>query len=238
MKKSRADLKNEAKQTLSGQWSSAIALNLVPTIISIIVAAIISYAVYDVLLLKGISLSSLLSSNDNISYVVNSGSSNSGYNFIGRLVSFIFTAGISWTYLDLLRHRKEKIAPLTDAFRAFRTPVLLRIIGLYLVIFLFSFLWALLLVIPAIIKSFSYSQSIYIYYDELNDKGNALGILDTITASRRLMNGHKMELLLLRLSFIPWHILALLTFGLGYLWLNPYISATNAAFYRMLADNR
>ncbi len=61
--------------------------------------------------------------------------------------------------------------------------------------------------------------------------------MDTITASRRLMKGQKGRLFWLDLSFIGWHILAILTIGIGYLWLNPYISATKAAFYEDLQNN-
>ncbi|HAX1154783.1 TPA: DUF975 family protein, partial [Enterococcus faecium] len=51
---------------------------------------------------------------------------------------------------------------------------------------------------------------------------------------RKLMDGYKGQLFWLDLSFIGWHILALATAGIGYLWLSPYISATKAAFYEQL----
>lgn len=34
------------------------------------------------------------------------------------------------------------------------------------------------------------------------------------------------------MSFIGWALLAALTFGIGNLFLNPYMQAANAAFYR------
>ena len=45
------------------------------------------------------------------------------------------------------------------------------------------------------------------------------------------MKGYKGQLFILDLSFIGWHILAIMTAGIGYLWLTPYISTTKAAFY-------
>ena len=52
----------------------------------------------------------------------------------------------------------------------------------------------------------------------------------------QLMDGHKMELFILDLTFIGWNILAGLTLNLGYLALNPYTNAARAAFYRQLQE--
>ena len=57
---------------------------------------------------------------------------------------------------------------------------------------------------------------------------------EAITASRKLMDGHKGELFILGLSFFGWNFLCALTFGIGYLFLNPYMNAAYAAFYRNL----
>lgn len=94
----------------------------------------------------------------------------------------------------------------------------------------------MLFLIPGIIKSYSYAQANFIYYDILEGTGQKPGYLECITASRRLMNGYKGQLFWLDLSFIGWHILAVLTCGIGYLWLNPYIYATKAAFYNNLPN--
>ena len=99
---------------------------------------------------------------------------------------------------------------------------------------IFTFLWSLLFIIPGIVKSYAYSQAYYIYYDTYQTTGQTPGYLDTITASRRIMDGHKGQLFWLDLSFIGWHLLAVLTLGIGYLWLSPYIAATKAAFYEEL----
>lgn len=62
-------------------------------------------------------------------------------------------------------------------------------------------------------------------------------MLDTITASRHLMIGHKGRLFWLDLTFIGWYLLTALTAGIAYLWVAPYISATKAAFYEDLQRN-
>ena len=94
---------------------------------------------------------------------------------------------------------------------------------------LYIALWSLLFVIPGIVKIYSYAMTPYIMTEHPKMTAN-----EAITASRQLMDGHKGELFLLRLSFIGWMILNIFTLGIGSLWLTPYIQATEAAYYRYL----
>lgn len=48
------------------------------------------------------------------------------------------------------------------------------------------------------------------------------------------MNGHKGKYFLLMLSFIGWMIVGTLTFGIAYLWITPYYTASLASFYESL----
>lgn len=104
-----------------------------------------------------------------------------------------------------------------------------RTVGAVLLVFVYTLLWTLLLVIPGIIKAYSYSMTFYILRENLEMTAG-----DAITASQKMMDGHKMDLFLLSLSFIGWAILASITFGIGYLWLIPYIYTAYAAFYETL----
>ena len=94
---------------------------------------------------------------------------------------------------------------------------------------LFTGLWSLLFYIPGIIKAISYSQAMYIAAENPE-----IGALEAINRSKALMNGHKMELFMLMLSFIGWIILGAFTFGLLYIWLLPYMQTTMALFYKNL----
>ena len=96
---------------------------------------------------------------------------------------------------------------------------------------LFVFLWSLLLVIPGIIMAYAYSMTIFISNDNPE-----LSAMDAIKKSRELMNGHKMDLFLLDLSFIGWILLACLTMGIGFIFLQPYIDTAHAEFYRELIE--
>ena len=55
-----------------------------------------------------------------------------------------------------------------------------------------------------------------------------------IEKSMAMMDGNKMKLFLLDLSFIGWAILCLFTFGIGCFFLQPYVQAAHAAFYEDL----
>lgn len=92
---------------------------------------------------------------------------------------------------------------------------------------LYITLWTLLLVIPGIVKGLSYAMTPFIL-----EEHPEMTASQAIKASMQLMDGHKMDLFILGLSFIGWSLLACLTMGIGFLFLNPYMNAAYAAFYR------
>lgn len=91
---------------------------------------------------------------------------------------------------------------------------------------LFIGLWALLLIIPGIIKAYSYSMSFYILADNPSMK-----IMEAFNWSKKITQGHKMRMFYLDLSFIGWYILAIITCGIAYIWVMPYINVTMANLY-------
>lgn len=94
---------------------------------------------------------------------------------------------------------------------------------------LYTILWTLLLIIPGIIKGFSYAMTPFILADHPE-----LTASEAIRRSQELMDGHKWDLFVLGLTFIGWNLLSALTLGIGALWVNPYMNAAYAAFYREL----
>lgn len=91
---------------------------------------------------------------------------------------------------------------------------------------LLTFFWSLLFIIPGIVKAFSYAMTPFIL-----DEYPELTPVEAIHRSRMMMRGHKFDLFWLYLSFIGWVFLCLLTAGIGFLWLAPYIQTAEAAFY-------
>ena len=89
--------------------------------------------------------------------------------------------------------------------------------------------WSLLFVIPGIVAAYRYSMATYILAENPNMQAT-----EAIERSKALMDGRKGALFCLDLSFIGWALLAVLTAGIGNLWLVPYMTVSRAAFYRSL----
>ncbi|HAE0521168.1 MULTISPECIES: DUF975 family protein [unclassified Exiguobacterium] len=191
-----SQLKKAAKESLSGRWGFAVLAFLLFSIIQ------------GVPNLFGSDIDEPSSSID----------------LVVSLVSILLIpVGVGWTWIAMSIARGEE-TKVTDLFEPY--GMFLKVVGLAIVQFIFIALWTLLLIIPGIIKSFSYLLTFYILRDE-----PSIGILEAITRSRQLMDGHKMEAFLLFLSFIGWALLVIVTLGLAVLWVGPYFSVTLAKFY-------
>ncbi len=68
-----------------------------------------------------------------------------------------------WLFLDAYRNEPIRIAPLFTVYQ--NGKLTLKLIGTSLLFGLFVFLWSLLLIIPGIIKSLSYSQTFFLLKD-------------------------------------------------------------------------
>lgn len=87
-------------------------------------------------------------------------------------------------------------------------------------------LWAILLVVPGIIKGLAYSMYPYVLRDEPD-----LSVWQTLKKSEAIMKGYKGKLFLMYLSFVGWFILGAFTFGILYIWLTPYVMTSTVKFY-------
>lgn len=108
-----------------------------------------------------------------------------------------------------------------------------RALLLQLAMALFIFLWSLLFIIPGIVASYRYAMAPYLMAQNPN-----LGVMEAIRLSKQMMYGHKSRLFWLHLSFIGWAFLCVLSCGIGFLWLYPYVNASTAAFYVDLANRQ
>lgn len=95
-------------------------------------------------------------------------------------------------------------------------------------------LWYFLLIVPGILKSFSYAMTKYVQIDHPDWGANRC-----IEESMRLMKGNRWRLFKLAFSFIGWILLPVLVApiglsGLAMLFLVPYPSTAFACFYRQL----
>lgn len=141
------------------------------------------------------------------------------------IITYPLAYGFAILFLDLFREGKPiDIGKLFDGFKDFG-----RVWGTLILVAIYTILWTCLLIIPGIVKSYSYALTPFILKDEPELKYNA-----AIEKSMRMMDGYKMKLFLLDLSFIGWMILSILTLGIGLLFLQPYMKTARAAFYEDL----
>lgn len=152
-------------------------------------------------------------------------------------LSWIFTLALSpllfGYYATFLSLTRGETIGTKDLFQAFDSKIYFKALGIYILTSIYIFLWSLLLLIPGIIKSFSYSQVYFILKDN-----PTMSVNGAITESRRLMDGFKWKYFLLLLSFIGWALLSAITFGIASLWTTPYFTASLAAFYDQLVKHQ
>ena len=156
---------------------------------------------------------------------------------VSVLITSIITVGVDFTLLELVDTGRKESNYFAAMFSAFTKGRLLPVFLTWLLSSIFTALWAILLIVPGLIKSLAYSQSQYIVKDMV-DSGQNVTATEAITKSRELMNGHKWELFVLQLSFIGWALLGCIPVGIGLLWVIPYIRTTNAEYYRHLAGDK
>lgn len=130
--------------------------------------------------------------------------------------------------LDIVDSTPLNIGTLFSYFKHWKNAILTNLLQA-----VYIFLWSLLCIIPGIIAQYNYAMTPYILAENPELSPN-----EALQRSKEMMHGHRMELFLLNLSFIGWTILAVLTCGIGFIWLVPYINATNAEFYREISGTK
>ena len=139
-----------------------------------------------------------------------------------------FNISLCMIYLNLAKREDISVGDVFKGFNITGKAVWLNIITNF-----FVFLWSLLLIIPGIIKIFSYSMAPLILADNPN-----LTAREALAESKRIMEGHKFDLFVLQLSFFWWYLLGAITFGIAYVYVVPYFEATMANFYNEIKDKK
>ena len=146
-----------------------------------------------------------------------------GLGTIASLLLFPLSWGYGITFLSNARGEADpfNISRIFDGYKDFW-----RIFTTILLMQIYTFLWTLLFVVPGIIKSLSYAMTAFVLRDNPEMKNN-----EAIELSMKMMDGHRMDLLWLYVTFIGWGILCILSLGIGYFWLAPYMQSSMAQFY-------
>ena len=90
------------------------------------------------------------------------------------------------------------------------------------------FLWALLFVIPGVIKSYEYGMIPYILAED-----SSISAEDAFLRTRELTNNQKLNIFVLDLSFVGWYLLGSFLI-IGTLFVAPYYQGTHVELYNEL----
>ena len=168
--------------------------------------------------------------------------------FAVSVLTGLFSSGSAYFYLKIVCGQHVTVNDIFCGFRFYPDKALLIQAWIALFIYLFDlprFITAsrlpdppgkqelllyiacivLSLIIPVIIKLF-YGQVFFLLHDFPQYTTREL-----LAPSRRLTSGHKLKLLYIYISFLPYLIPCLLSCGIAMLWVLPYINATLAEFY-------
>ncbi|GIP45613.1 membrane protein [Paenibacillus sp. J45TS6] len=205
-------MKRRSLDALKGNWGKAILLTVLISIITVLIPTAMD-----------------IQRSGGVEPWVNEEAPGSLFSFVYEIVLMPFYVGVSWFYISLVRKEKAQIRNIFKIYQDGRLT--LKLIWTYIVMIFFILLWTLLLIVPGIIKSISYSQTLYILRDHPEYSAT-----QAITESRRLMDGYKWKYVLFLLSFIGWFLLTAVTFGLAWFFVGPYFSAAQAVFYDELKE--
>lgn len=226
------DLKEQALATLRGKWGSFVGLTFLYILLYVLASGLAQYGA----IFQGSSFTKL-------AYLLT---------IIGAIIMILFVPMQYGYYIAHLNSSRQDLpADIGDLFCGYKrfvdvfATLLLQFLAVfaalipYFVFFGVSLATHLieshifmvivvgcLLLIPGLILGLAYTLVPFILHDhpELHPAG-------VLSESRMMMKGHKWELFLLMLSFFGWLLLAVFTFGIGLLWLTPYMSMTLVKFY-------
>lgn len=229
------DLMADARMSLSGNWGMGV----------------LGYALYMALMMSfsmfvftSVFFVSMVSQVGGANAAAATGAMNLFANLVQLLVSGAFMVGFCGFFLGIAQEGSARLELLFVGFQRFWKSF-----GVYFLYTLFILLWGMPifvlgvivaisgiewlavvvipLALPMIIATFRYAMAFFIIADDED-----CGPLEAIRCSKEMMKGNKWKYFCLHWRFFGWWLLATcFTFGLGYLWLVPYMQTSFAKFY-------
>lgn len=230
----RKELKQQAKETMKGRWGKAIGLVLVYQILTGAIYFLCNFIMFlgpIVFLIISVPISfgfvgALLkyARNEEVGYLdfFTLGFDNFGkaWGITGRVILKLIGYYIGFVVSTIA---------LVAVIVASENADSILMLGIGLVIFTVVLVCLYFLLIT---KAYYYSLIEYLGNDmkELTSK-------EVVDKSKELMKGHRWEFFVLQLSFIGWGMLAVLSCGIGFYFLLPYMYVTYIKFYESLLNN-
>lgn len=173
--------------------------------------------------------------------------------FIMALIMMVFSAGVSYMFLNLARGRRYTLNDMLYFFTnhpdrvivaAFVMAVIDQIVSIPYNYYAFmvypgetaeeQLIWmaqCMLLMLLASVLNTVFTLPFAMTYYLLADNPE-MGGIEALKTSARLMKGNKGKYLMMQISFIPLMLLTIFTLYIGMLWVLPYMEMTSVMFYR------
>lgn len=145
-------------------------------------------------------------------------------NWLSILLVPLLIPGLCVFSLNLVRGTNPDITNLVSTYKNYLNALVAYVLyGVILVVGYFLF------IIPGIIFTYMLSQIFFIIADNPQ-----IGAVEVLKKSAEMMKGYKWKLFCLHLSFIGWYLLGIVTLGIAFIWVGPYIKTANTVFYENL----
>ena len=218
--------KKIAKDSLADKWNIVAVCSLIYFLVNALCTGpSIVTSTYEAIAMSGVEMPEITQNiYINLAY--------SPLNNLGTIANWVVLPILAFGFYSMgyksIKRQKVEYTTIFEGFKNFGN-----VFVLYLLTSLYTFLWTLLFIVPGIIKALSYSMSNFILAENPDIKPS-----DAIKESKKLMDGNKLDLFMLNLSFIGWYILDIFTFGILSIWLSPYVYTTQAAFYEAVKNEK
>ncbi len=231
-----SEIRKEARETLKCKWGKAACIILASLAVSMLWGFIQGFInedsiVYNILEIVYLIINIPLSFGLMISFIkLKRGEEVSAFDFIkDGFTRFGKSWGISFhTFIRLL-------LPLVCLILIVILHLVLMFVNTVLQLnAIFSLLYLILLITTVIYiacRALLYILAYYISFD--NPK---LSSKECVLKSAEFMKGNRGNYFMLELSFIGWSFLAILSLGIGMLWLTPYMQVAAVCFYERVIN--
>ncbi len=143
-------------------------------------------------------------------------------------VSVIKCGGIRF----FLKHRKKYPVEVDEVIENFKDKTFINMGFVSLKTEITIMLWSFLFIIPGIYATYTYAAIPYILAVRPD-----VSFADAKNISKKVMDGHRMDLFVLELSFIGWDLLSSLTANIvGIVYVYPYKLATLTEFFSEIRE--
>lgn len=231
------ELKRIARQNLLGHYRVPVAVTLLPSIFISLAQSVFSLAIGEV-----VTVQQLI-----ITYAVD---------FLLLLITQVFSAGTILVHLNLARKKEANVGMLFYGFKNHPDRYILAglLTLLLLVVPMLPFFGSIyyfyyindsfngLLVmlgglLVTLILAFYVEANIFLMFYFLVDHSE-MKVTTALKLSVSHMKGHRFRLVGIYISYIPMLILAILSLGVGILWVSPYFNQTISMFYLNVIGER